>query len=291
MVSLVAAGDNVVDCYPQTDVMFPGGNTVNVAVNAARLGASASYIGVVGTDPAGDLVRSALEAEGVDLSRLRVVDGPNAAATVLVVDGNREFVGGDVGVSRFRLDPRDLEAVASADVVHTGECSMLEDDLVALKGAAQLLSFDFSERDMAYVETYAPLADVAILSRPDIGVQQAIQLAGAVAELGPRTVAVTMGPRGAVVHHDGDAVVGPAGDGPIVDTLGAGDAFIARLLVGLAAGEAVADLVGAATAYATATCATQGAFGYAAPLDHPAVAPSTPVTPASQSKPQTGVHA
>lgn len=280
MVSLVAAGDNVVDCYPQTGVMFPGGNTVNVAVNAARLGAHASYIGVVGTDAAGDLVRSSLVSEGVDVARVRTVDGPNAAATVLVVDGNREFVGGDVGVSRFRLDAADLAAAAAAQVVHTGECSMLEADLDRLRSVSRLLSFDFSERDMAYVEEHAGKVDVAILSRPDMGVPQAIKLAVAVSELGPRTVAVTMGPRGAVVQHDGEAVIGPAGDGPIVDTLGAGDAFIARLLVGLAAGEAVSDLVGAATSYATSTCAMQGAFGYAAPLDHPAVAPSTP-TPAS----------
>jgi fructoselysine 6-kinase len=47
-----------------------------------------------------------------------------------------------------------------------------------------------------------------------------------------------------------------------VDTLGAGDAFIARLLVGLAADEPLRTLVEAATAYATTTCSSFGAFGY-----------------------------
>ena len=63
---LLAVGDNVVDCYPDLGVMFPGGNAVNVAVHARRAGASSAYLGAVGTDPAGDLVRGSLVAEGVD---------------------------------------------------------------------------------------------------------------------------------------------------------------------------------------------------------------------------------
>ncbi len=66
----------------------------------------------------------------------------------------------------------------------------------------------------------------------------------------------------------------PAAVATVVDTLGAGDAFIARLLVGLVSGEPLTQLVAAATAYASSTCASFGAFGYAtatqdnnAPLD------------------------
>jgi fructoselysine 6-kinase len=36
--SLAAVGDNVVDCYVDRGLMFPGGNSVNVAVHAARAG-------------------------------------------------------------------------------------------------------------------------------------------------------------------------------------------------------------------------------------------------------------
>jgi sugar/nucleoside kinase (ribokinase family) len=262
---LLAVGDNVVDCYPDLGVMFPGGNTVNVAVHARRVGAASAYLGAVGTDAAGGLVRGSLVAEGVDTSLVRTVEGPNAFAIVRVVEGNRVFEHGDVGVSRFRVTDRDLERAAAADVVHTGECSMVEHDLPRLAEAARLLSFDFSERPWEYVEEHAPLVSVAVLSAASVE-EDPVLLARRVAALGPRLVAVTQGPGGATLLADGSVFRAPAGSGPVVDTLGAGDAFIARLLVGLARREEPEALLPAATSYATASCAEHGAFGHEAQL-------------------------
>jgi len=87
-----------------------------------------------------------------------------------------------------------------------------------------------------------------------------------VSALGPAIVAVTMGSEGAVLMIDGEAVAAPAPPVNVVDTLGAGDAFIARLLLGLVRGEAPEVVVGSATAYASQSCTTYGAFGYAAEL-------------------------
>src|SRR4051812_45358164 len=143
-VQLLAVGDNVVDCYPVQGVMYPGGNAVNVAVHARRCGLRVGYVGAVGTDDAGRLVLGALRSEGVDTARTRVVDGANAFAEVSVVHGNRVFGHGDAGVSRFTVTPDDLALARGADVVHTGECSMVEDQLETLATAARRLSFDFS---------------------------------------------------------------------------------------------------------------------------------------------------
>ncbi len=266
MTSLMTIGDNVVDRYPQLGVMYPGGNAVNVAVNARRLGADASYVGMVGDDEAGQLVLDSLRDENVDLRWLGIASGPNAFATVSIVDGNRVFAGGDVGVSRFRVSDEHLGAAATFDCVHTGECSMVEADLPRIASSAARLSFDFSERSMDYVGTYAPLVDIAILSDPEASVDTAAQLARDVAALGPSTVAVTLGDQGAVVLSNGQLATGGAGEGPVVDTLGAGDAFIARLLIGIVEGEPLPALVAAATTYATRTCSTNGAFGHASPI-------------------------
>jgi fructoselysine 6-kinase len=258
--------------------MFPGGNTVNVAVHARRNGASSAYLGAVGTDAAGDLVRGSLVAEGVDTTLIRSVTGPNAFAVVRVVQGNRVFESGEIGVSRFRVSDADLDRAAAVDVVHTGECSMTEPDLPRLAQAARLLSFDFSERPWEYVEEHAPLVSVAVLSAASVE-EDPVLLARRVAALGPRIVAVTQGPGGATLLADGRIHRAPAGSGPIVDTLGAGDAFIARLLVGLARGEAPETLLPAATAYATTSCAEHGAFGHEAQLPPAYLAASLAATP------------
>jgi fructoselysine 6-kinase len=263
---LLAVGDNVVDQYPQQGLFYPGGNAVNVAVHARRLGADSAYIGAVGSDSAGDVVLQALRTEGVDTSRTRVREGATAHAIVTVVDGNRTFSSGDLGVSVFTLVEDDLATAATYDVVHTGECSNLEDQLPDLAASARRLSFDFSERGWDYIEEHAPLAHIAIRSCPGADVAEATAVAERLRALGPATVAVTLGARGALVLREA-LTYRPAPAGTIVDTLGAGDAFIARLLVGIAQDEPIEQLVGAATDYATAACASFGAFGYATPLD------------------------
>jgi sugar/nucleoside kinase (ribokinase family) len=262
---ILAVGDNVVDCYPDLGVMFPGGNAVNVAVHAKRCGAQSAYLGALGTDAAGLLLAAALKREAVDLALTRVVDGPNAYAVVRVVAGNRRFEAADVGVSRFTLSADDFSAMRAVDIVHTGECSLVEAQLSKIADSARLLSFDFSERPWDYVEAYARYADVAIVSAPNSGDSPAA-LAARVAALGPSTVAVTQGASGATLFVNGRTLYAPAGRGEVVDTLGAGDAFIARLLVGLAAQEPPESLLPAATKYATQTCASYGAFGYETPL-------------------------
>ncbi|MEU7829090.1 MULTISPECIES: PfkB family carbohydrate kinase [unclassified Nonomuraea] len=293
LIRLVAVGDNVVDRYPDLGVMYPGGNAVNVAVHARRTGAESGYLGAVGTDEAGRVVRDALAAEGVDLSLLRTVDGPNAFATVRLVAGERKFTGGREGVSRFRLSPADLVRLAAADIVHTGECSFLEGQLDQLAAHARRLSFDFSERPWDYVEEHARHAGIAILSSPSGSRDEALALARRVRALGPATVAVTLGAHGAVLVSGAAGADEAAGDSAaealadsrdvvawgaaepvaVVDTLGAGDAFIARLLVGLARGEDLPALAVAATAYASHACTSYGAFGHEAPL------PSTKESP------------
>ena len=261
--TVLATGDNVVDRYVDLGVFYPGGNAVNVAVHARRCGADAAYIGAVGTDRAGRAVLAALRSEDVDTTRLRVVEGPNASAEVRVVEGNRAFGRGDAGVSRFRLDDGDLAAARAAAIVHTGECSMLEDQLPQLAAAARRLSFDFSERPLDYVRAYAPLVDVAIRSCPETSLDEAVRAAWQLRSLGPQVVAITLGADGAVVLVGDEVACAAAPQTSLVDTLGAGDAFIARLLTGLLDDEPAASLVRAATAYASASCASFGAFGHA----------------------------
>ncbi|CCH78620.1 conserved hypothetical protein [Nostocoides japonicum T1-X7] len=276
-------GDNVVDRYVERGVMFPGGNAVNVAVHIRRLGVASTYVGAVGTDHAGRVVLDALRSESVDTTAVRVVEGPNAAAEVRVVDGNRVFGRGTHGVSVFDPSPEELALLTTHDIVHTGECSDLERHLPDLQRAARLLSYDFSERPWDYVEDLAPHVDLAILSLPHGRPDVAAETAERVRALGPRIVVVTLGATGALLH-DGEIHLAPAGTGPIVDTLGAGDALIARLLVGLSTGEAHEVTLRAATEYASATCATFGAFGHEAPIDGGDVPPAVSSSPTTASE-------
>ena len=263
---ILGVGDNVVDRYVDLGRMFPGGNALNVAVAASRAGAQAAYVGALGTDPAGDLVLAALHAESVDVTRVRRVAGPNAYADVTVVDGDRVFVGGNPTVSRFRLDADDLSYAATFDLVHTGDCSMLEDQVADL-AVRTPVSFDFSvHREAAYLAPLLPHVMVACFSASDLGEQATLDLlAGAVAR-GPRLALATRGAAPALVFDGQRTWRQPVIASSVVDTLGAGDSFIGRVLVGVMAGEDPAVFLSAAAEAAARTCGKYGAFGHGRPF-------------------------
>ncbi len=263
---LLGAGDNVVDRYHDLGLMFPGGNALNVAVAAARAGAEAAYLGAVGTDRAGDVVLSGLRAEGIDVSRVRVVPGPNAYADVTLVEGDRVFVGSEVGVSRFAMGPDDLAWASTFDLVHTGDCSMLEDQVAELARVAAV-SFDFStQRDPAYVEPLLPHLAIACFSATDLTEEAALDLVTTAVARGPRLALATRGTAPTLLHDGRRTWRQEVVPTHVVDTLGAGDSFIGRFLVGIVDGEDPAVTLEAAARAAAATCGHFGAFGHESPL-------------------------
>ncbi|WP_185836931.1 PfkB family carbohydrate kinase [Streptomyces sp. WAC 06783] len=264
-------GDNVVDRYPRRGLMYPGGNALNVAVHAARCGAEAAYLGVTGSDAAGRHVRAALAAEGVSTERARIAAGPNAYATVhLDDDGNRTFGDCDETISLFTPDDADLRWLRGFDLVHTGDCSGMEEQLPRLAAACPV-SFDFSDRPWSYAEPLLPYVRSAVLSRPDADEDEAAGLLARAHRLGAKLAVVTRGARGALLSYEGTTHHQPVVPVRATDTLGAGDSFIAALHLALHRGRPLADAAGYAATYAAAVCTLPGAFGHPLALDgaHP----------------------
>lgn len=90
---LAAVGSNCIDYYENMEggKAYPGGGPVNMAVYTVRLGGEASYIGPVGNDSYGSIMREAIGQKGVNLSRLQVKEGRTAVSQVTLTDGERVF--------------------------------------------------------------------------------------------------------------------------------------------------------------------------------------------------------
>lgn len=258
---ITGIGDNVVDRYLTLGQMFPGGNALNVAVLAHRAGVDAAYIGALGDDAAGAVVLQALVEEGVDVSRVRTVPGPNAYADVVLEAGNRRFVGSSLGVSRFEPDAADLAFLSTSDLVHSSMYSGLDEWVRAVRGELPL-SFDFSDRtDVETVSALAPGLRCAAFSAAHLSVGAARDLVEWTVSLGAECALATRGAGGAVLWADGRCWDHPAHPTSIVDTLGAGDAFIAAFLVARLRGAAPSEALSLGAAGAATTCAHFGAFG------------------------------
>lgn len=264
MLRVLGIGDNTVDIYVDQDVQFPGGNAVNVAVMMKRLGAEASYLGCIGTDFLGDLIKNALRTEGIDMSHLRVIPGPNSWSRIRHRGQDRVFDGSHPNFrDDYRLADTDFGFIAAHDLAHSSVYSGLEDELGRIGEAAPMLSFDYSsEYTDEYIARTAPHLDIAFLSDAHGGADQCAALARRVASHGPRIVVITRGGKGALALQANTIFEQPVSPAHLVDTLGAGDGFIAAFLFATLKGETIEAALRKGAEYAAHVCTYRGAFGY-----------------------------
>ncbi len=236
---IIGVGDNTVDVYLRQNKMYPGGNAVNVPVLALRAGAEAAgYLGILGDDAAGKLLRDSLLEEKVDLARVRVIHGSNPKNAVLHKKGNqRGWAGdnleGDCGGLQLRFTPQDIEYLSSYDVLHTsihgGALSLLP--LVREK---MMVSLDFADGyTPEQIAAVCPYLDVAFFSADGLNKEEVEPVILRMLAAGAETVLCTMGLDGSVAARGTERIFQPSmkcGE-PVVDTLGAGDAYIAAFLL------------------------------------------------------------
>ena len=268
MARVLGIGDNTVDIYVDQGVQFPGGNAVNIAVLTRRLGAESGYLGCIGTDFLGGMIRDGLVAEGVDISHLRVISGPNSWFRIRH-RGNDRFFDGNHPSRRedYQLQDSDFAYVAGFDLAHSSIYSRLEDELPRIHAAASLLSFDYSsEYDAGYIARTAPHLDIAFLSGAGRDEAACRDLARLVASHGPSQVVITRGAEGALAFDGKEFLSQGIVEVDVVDTLGAGDGFIAGFLMARLAGQPVRTALSRGAECAGRVCSYRGAFGHEAPL-------------------------
>lgn len=177
-ISVLGFGDNVVDKYEHIKTMYPGGNAVNFAVFAKKLGVDRSaYMGIFGSDEEAEHVIASLEDEGVELLRCQQVLGVNGAARVTVDEtGDRIFLGsnegGIRGDMRYVIDRFAAEYVSGFDLVHSGNYCFTERELPKIKAAGVPISFDFSDDSTdEHFGQIAPFVTYAFMSMGDASLE------------------------------------------------------------------------------------------------------------------------
>lgn len=267
---LIGVGDNVVDYYKDRGEIYPGGNALNVAVLAKRYGVEkSSYLGILGDDAAGDLVLSSLQAENIDSSRVRRVCGPNWESIVsLNEDGDRVFVGSNKGgvqsLVKLNFTEADSSYIGSHDLLHTSVYSWIEKELPELHKILPI-SFDFSaRREEEYLKSVCPYLQYAFFSGSDLSRSQCEDLMRFVSDLGPKVVGVTRGSEGALFFANGKVYEQGIIETNVIDTLGAGDSFIAMFLTQYHQYGNVEEAMQQAAKASAETCGIYGAFGYGA---------------------------
>jgi ribokinase len=253
---------------------FPGGKGANQAVAAAKLGASSTLIGRLGTDAFGQQLRQFLAAQGVDLSWVKdtvdihtgtaVITIANADNTIVVVPGANALVGvedvaapvlarGDVAVSQFEI-PQPAIGAFFEQARAAGATTILN-PAPAIACGPELLD----------------LVDILVLNETELGLlaraelhdtdepARFIEAAQRLPTASDKIICVTLGKRGvlALIGSEPSLIAGRAVKA--VDTTGAGDCFVGALAAQLADGKPIRDALGYANIAASICVQRMGA--------------------------------
>ncbi len=303
-IDVVAGGEALVDMISTTKgasieesagfVKAFGGALANVAVGCARLGATTAFIGKVGDDPFGKFLCNTLKEAGVITSGLIFSADYETSLVFVNLDRSGEptfyFYGRPSADLQLEPDEVDTDLIKAARFFHFGTVSLSAEPsrsatqaaVAAAKDAGAIISYDpnirfhmWSVRNEAMEWTFKMLPDADLVKVNDyeaelmVGTREPERAAAKLLDMGPRLALVTMGERGVYYASHGAQGRVPGLSVNVVDTTGAGDAFVAGLLSSLASSEAsdpieddkaIKNAVRRATAAAALTTEAVGAI-------------------------------
>jgi ribokinase len=237
-----------------------GGKGANQAVASARLGASVTLFGCVGSDDRGRATLAGLAEAGVETGAITRVDGPTGVALIVVAQGGENQIVVAPGANlELRPDHIDL---GGFDALLTQLEIPVETVAAAAEAADGFVCVNAAPAT-AVPALVLRRADLVVVNRHELEAIDVAQCGG--------LVAVTLGEEGALLLEGGEEVARarpPRVDA--VDGTAAGDAFCAALVVSLLDGlerEAALRRACAAGAIAASRLGAQPSLPTTAELD------------------------
>jgi len=280
-VKIIAIGELLWDCFP--DGMRLGGAPANVAFHCAQYGADAGLISAIGNDEPGREAIRLLETKGIDTTGIQRSDFfPTGLVNVTL---------STMGKPTYRIEEntawdniKDNSAIHAAVLAADGICfgTLAQRNSVSREtirhflksGPASCLKvFDVNLRQDCYdadtIRESLKLANVLKLNDEELPVLAKIfdlkgsvsqQLQQLIQRFDLKALALTRGPEGAIIMTDGlvsDCPCVPIDK--VIDSVGAGDAFTAVLMMGLILGYDINVINKQAVRTASYVCCQAGA--------------------------------
>ena len=238
---LVQAGETLSSLSMQT---LLGGKGANQSVAVARAGASVCHVGRVGL--ADQWAAEQMQAMGVDISHIELIDGASGHAIIQVDDNGENSIilhgGANQSFTRELLEHHLKDAGADDWLLVQNECNEMSSVFdIAIQKSMKIM---FNPAPMTAACAELPLEHCSVLI---VNETEAIALAGTtdtdeilarLASRYPNTrLVMTLGSKGALLQHSDQLIRHDALDVNVVDTTGAGDTFVGYLLASMMSGE------------------------------------------------------
>ncbi|WP_309080657.1 ribokinase [Zhihengliuella sp.] len=271
----------------------PGGKGANQALAAALAGASTEFVGAVGRDANADEALRLLREAGVELGRVRTVDGPTGVALISIDDGGensiavvpgangtvtadfvREVGGGEGagGLGHVVVLQGEIPAAAVEEAVRQATAGGSR-VVLNLAPVIELAAEAVLAADPLVANEHEAALVLEMLGAPVAADADAETMARELCARGLRSVVITLGAAGSLVAEVGQTEYDGGRDQrrepaltrveavrvSAVDTTGAGDAYTGALAARLAHGDSLVEAAGFAAKFSAASVTRPGA--------------------------------
>jgi fructokinase len=275
--TVVSIGETLWDVLPTGE--FIGGAPFNVAAHMARLGARTFLVSRVGSDLRGSNALAAAEAVGID-TRLIQIDETHPTGVALAeldATGSARYHFPTPAAWEYIAAPAGaLRVVSEADAVVYGalsqRCEHARPALRSLIEASRWRVFDPNLRPPSVDEQVLMwgLAHANVVKLNETECDVVANILGTSSEpealrsglaryCGVQSLCITQGEQGSLMYHAGSWHMQPVVPATVVDTVGAGDAFLAMLVIALLRGESTAAALERASRLAALVVSRAGA--------------------------------
>jgi sugar/nucleoside kinase (ribokinase family) len=257
-----------------------GGGAANVAAVTARLGGRAAILAATGDGPRARALLADLASAGVDTTPVIVRPGHDADLLVLLADPAGDWVALEHLDPGLSMRDDDLgEHIPFADATwfhvdgyahHTAGSQAAVDAAVGrARAAGCAIAIDAavpsSHADPAYLRSLYARADLAFANRAEASAVTGADVddarLDALLALGPAVAVLKCGADGSVIATSMGRARVPAVPTKVVDSVAAGDAFVAAMLLGLARGLPLVDAAVRGAAAGALACRHPGSQG------------------------------
>lgn len=275
----LCVGDNCIDYYLNTNETFPGGNALNVSAVLARNGADSYYLGNIAKDVLGDVVVRSIEKTGIRTDNCGFIEGASTKyCTYNVYDGERSFVSVELGKNwqgPFEITDALQQYINTFDWVCCSVNAKIPEEIKKISATNAVFAFDFGEKEKYRTEEYlsmvTPGIDMAQFSY-DGKEEDALEFCEKMHAHGIQHILLTLGSKGQIFYNGEKLYRGYITPVKAVDTMGAGDAYLAgfskcAIESGWKKGQVLSekqilDAMAAGSKSSAENCLVEGGFGY-----------------------------
>ncbi len=236
-------GDLTIDKYVQSGDIRLGGAALNGAIWARKLGAKSCVVTTVGTDNPGKEMIKKLKKEHISKTHLQIKHGNTSSIEININEkGDRSYGVWDPGtLANYHLRPKDINYLLDMDAVvvtiYPQFAHVLAELALVKKNVPNppLVIINFGDlkefhRDLSIVDEVLPFADFCVFGLDKDTDEGLINTIKSMAKHTPTKMLITLGSHGAILYSGSESFVQIAPKVKVVDTTGAGDAFLAAFV-------------------------------------------------------------